>query len=155
MRKWIVEFGGNDKKSLLGILTKHKIGMNAYATQLFMNDKFLTSNLKKKAVIVEISVSELGFTEGALYNDIIRSAKNSGFSLCPLELAPIFRVKFLSQEKDRILTLASDKLESDENYPNGFYLQNYNNLYWLRGYRSTLDWIWEPNQLFAFVENNA
>jgi len=34
------------------------------------------------------------------------------------------------------LTIASVKPEINDNFPNGFYLRNFENVLWLRGYRS-------------------
>lgn len=154
-RKWKIEFGGRSKQELLLLLSEKKICMNAYATQLFMDQEFLTSSSSRIAEVVEKSVIELGFETGALYRDIIIAAERLGLKMCPLELAPQFRVQYLNQQEGPYLTIASVKTKDDDSYPNGFYLSNYGGFYWLRGYRSTSDWLWEPDQKFAFVESYA
>lgn len=154
-RKWNIEFGGKTKRELLLLLSEKKIGMNAYATQLFMDQEFVTSSSSKIAEVVEKSVIELGFEAGALYQDIIIAAERLGLTMCPLELAPQFRVQYLNQQEGPYLTVASVKTKDDESYPNGFYLSNYSGFFWLRGYRSTSDWLWQPDQKFAFVESYA
>lgn len=102
-----------------------------------------------------MSVLNLGFESGALYQDIIVAAERIGLKMCPLELAPQFRVQYLNQQEGSYLTIASIKTRDDESYPNGFYLRNYSGFYWLRAYRATSDFLWEPDQKLAFIENYA
>ncbi|WP_148059317.1 hypothetical protein [Sinobacterium caligoides] len=73
--------------------------------------------------------------------------------LCPLELAPQFRIQYLNQEEGSYLTIASLKTRNDDRYPNGFYLSHHSDFFWLRGYRSTSDWLWGIDHKFAFVES--
>ncbi len=154
-KKWQIEFGGKSKQQLLALLSENKIGLNAYAAQLFMSEEFVISSSRKTAEVIETSVGELGLKAGGVYQDIINAAQKQGLKMCPLELAPQFRVQYLNQEEGPYLTLASSKAIDDESNPNGFYLRNYSGFHWLRGYRSTADWHWEPNQKFAFLEGYA
>jgi len=155
INKWQVEFGELSKEELLVLLTKNKICLNGYAVMLFLDEKFTTSSSQRIAHLVEMSVANLGFKIGAQYCDIVEAAKNLGLQMCPLELGPYFRVQFLNQSEGPYLTLASKKTRKGESYPNGIYLRHSNELLWLRGYCSTSDWLWSPEDKFVFVEGYA
>jgi hypothetical protein len=45
-------------------------------------------------------------------------------------------LEYLEQPEGPYLTVVLDRPESDENYPNGFYIRNFNKTLWLRGYRA-------------------
>jgi hypothetical protein len=72
--------------------------------------------------------------------------------LCPLSLGAFLRLEFLDQEEGPYLTIASEKLVNDENYPNGFYLRNTENSLWLRGYRASEDYKWSLDNEFVFIK---
>jgi hypothetical protein len=153
--KWKIEFGGLTKEQLLFLLSTNKICMNAYTALLFMDENFVTSPESRVAEIIEISVEALGFKAGASYRDILLASETLSLDVCPLEIAPQFRIQYHDQNDGARLTIASLKTKSDENYPNGFYLSHYSGFFWLRGYRSTSDWIWGPDEKLSFVESYA
>ena len=55
---------------------------------------------------------------------------------CPLYLAAFLRLEYLDQASGPYLIIASVKPEINDNFSNGFYLRNFENILWLRGYRS-------------------
>jgi hypothetical protein len=58
----------------------------------------------------------------------------------------------LEQPEGSYLTVASDRPESDENYPNGFYVRNFNTTLWLRGYRAADFCEWPLDNEFLFLK---
>ncbi len=150
-KTWSVEFGSLSKNQLLLRLSQQKINLNAYATMLFMSEAFTVSAVSKRVEVVQISTEELGFADGTFYADIVQAAQLVGLEPCPLELAPYLRLVYSEQTDTALLTIASVRAFTDESYPNGFYLSSKNDELWLRGYRSTSDWIWSPESSFAFV----
>lgn len=162
-QSWQVEFGGLSRDALLLELSAQKINLNAYAAMLFFADAFATLNKnelnknepeKSNTVhIGEVSVRDLGFRDGAVYADIVEAAKGIGLSLCPIEVAPYFRLAYLTQPNDgQMLTVASTKPFADENYPSGFYLRHSDNSLWLRGYYATADFVWAADSKLAFLQ---
>lgn len=154
-KTWSVEVGSLSKNQILLRLSKQKINLNAYATMLFMSEAFTVSAVSKRVNVVQVSTEELGFSDGALYSDIVQAAQRVGLKLCPLELAPYLRLAYAEQTDTALLTVASVRTFSDESYPSGFYLSSKNDELWLRGYRSTSDWIWSPETIFAFVDKRV
>ncbi|HRE22358.1 MAG TPA: hypothetical protein PKW21_15185 [Rhabdaerophilum sp.] len=145
-----MEVGGQSKKQLLLSLSANKIQLNKYAHILFEDSKFTTSERRRWVVVTDLTVAELGFSSGATSANIFASARAVGLELCSLELAPHFRLQFLDQSEGPYLTVASAKTNDDEAFPNGFYLRRLDGVLWLRGYRASADYPWEPSSRFAF-----
>ncbi|WP_148059319.1 hypothetical protein [Sinobacterium caligoides] len=73
----------------------------------------------------------------------------------PLELPPYLRLCYENQEEGPCLTLASPRIDAHLDFPQGFYLQKFNDISWLRGYVSSEDWLWEEKSKVAFIEEYA
>ncbi len=151
----MIKVGGVNKQELLRKIYDSSIGMNDYAHTLFKDEKFTITPVVTEINVIETSVSDLGYKDGALYSEIMDSALEKGFELCTLELAPHLRLQYTTQDDGPYLTVASNKTRNDETYPNGFYLRNNDDFLWLRGYRATSDWIWDSNSRFAFIAGGA
>ncbi len=153
--KWNAQYGGASKEELLLQLAKNKISLNAYASLLFLNSNFETSACIKSCIVVEVTALELGINIKATYEEIVNKAISKGLQLCPLELAVSLRGQLLEQEEGPLVTVASEVKDWNEEAPNGFYLQKFNNSLWLRGYTCSKDWLWEPQSKFLFIEKNT
>ncbi len=154
-KKWNVKYGGASKEDLLIDLAKKKINLNAYASLIFLNSGFKTSELPKSCIAVEVTPLDLGINVKATYDEIVNEALLKGFKLCPLELAVALRVHYQEQPEGPLITVASEVKSWDDTVPNGFYLRKFNNNLWLRGYTCSKDWLWEPESKFVFIESNA
>ena len=150
-----MEYGGHTKYELLTTMAKCNICMNAYATMLFMNDKFVTCVGKRKANLVEVSPRILGFSSPATIAELVVAAKDRDLASCPIELAIYLRLKYTDQDEGPMLTVYSDKLESDSEFPSGLYLQNHSGNLWLRGYRASNDWLLELDDKLVFLNSCA
>jgi hypothetical protein len=106
---------------------------------------------------------ELGFPDGATYQELVAAAERRGLSLCPLELGPHLRLQFPEQPEGFIgqppsqnrappgsITVASVPLANDEETPHGFYLRRIEGALWLRGYRSWPGHIWNSHDVLVF-----
>ena len=148
-----LQIGGQSKTDLLSSLGAHGIQFNKYAHMLFDDPGFTTSESSRWVVVTDVTVAELGLAAGSISADIFARARSFGLELCPLELAPHFRIQFLNQPEGPYLTVASAKTRDDEAYPNGFYLRRLDGTLWLRGYRATADYPWEPTSRFVFLSH--
>lgn len=147
-----LEIGGQGKAELLSSLHERGIQLNRYAQILFDDPVFVTSETSRWVCPTEVSVAGLGLAAGATSAEIFAEAARIGLALCPLELAPRLRLELLDQTEGPYLTVASQKTrDDDEEYPNGFYLRRTDGILWLRGYRATADFIWEPTSRFVFL----
>ncbi|MFJ3390504.1 helicase [Lysinibacillus sp. NPDC086135] len=163
-----VEVGSLTKSQLIQKLQQYSILMNEYGEKLFTADKFTTSDKKYSLQTVELTVGDLGFPDGANTDRIFKRAEELGLKLCPLELGPYLRMEYLDQTEgysgDSLqqqqapsgsITIASEKLTEDDNFPKGFYLRRINGILWLRGYRADHLHIWNPNDHFIFCQKNT
>ncbi|WP_046225877.1 hypothetical protein [Paenibacillus dauci] len=166
--KRIVEIGGLTKTQLLHKLQQHSIMMNELGKTLITDNKFTTSDIKYSLPTVELTVGQLGFPEGATIDQIFDRADQSGLALCPLELGPHLRLAYLEQPESYgdqpvqqhrapagSVTIASEILTEDEEFPKGFYLRKINGVLWLRGYIADHLHVWSPDDHFIFVQTTS
>ena len=69
--------------------------MNVSAERLFADDRLTTSKTCYKLKTVELTLRDLGFSEGATAAQISERASELGLELCPLELGPHLRLQYL------------------------------------------------------------
>jgi hypothetical protein len=161
-----IEIGGWTKSQLIEKLQQSFIMMNEYGERLFADDRFTTSEIKYTLPTVELTVSDLGFPDGATTAQIFSKARELGLELCPLELGPYLRMEYLDQTEgysgdflqrhqapSGSITIASEILTEDDDFPKGFYLRKINGVLWLRGYRADNLHVWNPDDHFVFCHN--
>lgn len=124
---------------------------NKYAETLLGSSYFQVSENKSLVKLVKVSLSDLEFKEEPFFVDICRAALDKGLSLCPLELGAFLRLEYLEQPEGTYLTIASKTPNDDREYPNGFYIRNFDGKLWLRGYRSDDDYPWPIDSKFIFI----
>ena len=158
-----VRVGGMDKRDLLQALREHKVQLNQAAKILFEDRRFTPRSQSKVIEIAFLTVADLGFGEGATYEQLMARALQSGLVESPLELGPYLRMQFLHQPEGTddspttqhraprgSITVASSPLDNCEKTPKGFYLRRIDGVLWLRGYWSWPGHIWSPEDLLVF-----
>ena len=156
-----VEFGGLRKAELLAILENSSILLNEYANILISSNLFITSKTRQVVSVIEISIKDLGFSDGANLVEIRNRASELGLLECPIELGPYFRLQYLDQVEDKEIsknkapkgsvTIISKPLLDSDDFPKGFYLRRINGKLWLRGYKCDMEYKWEPFDTLAFL----
>jgi hypothetical protein len=157
-----VRVGGMDKRELVQTLREHNVQLNQAAETLFDDRRFTPLGQSQIIEIAVLSVADLGFGEGATYEQLTARALESGLVECPLELGPHLRVQFLDQPEGSAgfpatkhqappgsITVASSPLDDCYETPKGFYLRRINGVLWLRGYRSWPGHIWSPEDVLV------
>jgi hypothetical protein len=158
-----VQVGGLTKAELVQELQKNAISMNESAETLFASDLFTTAETQSSMTVVELTVQNLGLLQGATLAEIYERARALGLLLCPLELGPHLRLQYLDQPEGYVgqpvrqhqapsgsITIASEPLMQDDDFPKGFYLRRIKGVLWLRGYLSRSEHVWEPDDHFIF-----
>jgi hypothetical protein len=158
-----VQVGGLTKSELMEELQRNAISMNESGERLFASEYFMTSATRYSVMTVELAIRDLGFPQGATIAEIYARAAAHGLGLCPLELGPHLRLQYLDQPEgywgqpvrqhqapSGSITIASEKLTEDDDFPKGFYLRRIKGELWLRGYSSGAEHIWEPDDHFIF-----
>jgi hypothetical protein len=159
-----VRIGGTTKQALLAELQACGVQLNEIARTIFAHHDFETSDEPAVIETKELSVGDLGHTEGATIAEVHASAARRGLSLCPLELAPHLRLQFMEQPEGYwghppsehrappgSLTIAAQPLATDDGDLLGFYLRRIRGVLWLRGYRSPAEHVWSAEDRFLFA----
>lgn len=157
-----VSFGGHSRPELLEMLSSAGVRTNEYAQTLLKNPVF-DQPAKSAIRVLERSVENLGLLEGGTLSEIFEAAVSQGLDVVPLVAAPYIRIALSNQAQasDAVLsggrvpsgsvTIASYPPSVDEEYPKGFYLRIVDGESWLRGYRCSDDYVFEPVSRFLFV----
>lgn len=159
----IIQVGGLTRSEILEELQANAVALNESAQQLLASDLFTTSATRYSVTTVELTVREFGLPQGAAITEIYARAAALGLGLCPLELGPHFRLQYLDQSEgywgkpvrqhrapSGSITIASEKLTEEDDFPKGFYLRRIKGVLWLRGYYSGPEYVWEPDDHFIF-----
>lgn len=159
-----VRLRGWSKELLLTQLLGRGVQLNAAGRTLFADERFTTSNCTSVWKTIETSVASLGFPGGATFSQFCQKAAEHGLELCPLELGPYLRIDFLDQDEGELgqpqslhaappgsLTVVSQPLTTVDETPKGFYLRKIKGVLWLRGYFSTAEHVWNPQDRLIFA----
>ncbi len=142
--------GGASADELVKQLVRHDVSLNPYAEQLLSDPNFPTSTQSVECRTVQVRARDLGFPDGAFFSDITRAATTVGLEVCPLELAPHFRLQFPEEISEQRVTVTSNRLYESDEFPRGFYLQHRDGQSWLRAYRASDDHLWDPDEWLVF-----
>lgn len=151
---WI---GGLSKEELLQNLNDNKISINEYGLQIINHKNFIITPTREKLQTVEISLSDLGFSNGATTQEVYQQAQEFGLKLCPSELAVHMRLQYIdfNQPIDPVSghwqNIAMKELSDDLDFPRGFYLRRREDGFWIRGYRSSPEHLWSSSDRFVFM----
>lgn len=158
-----VTVGGKSKAELRELLRSACVELNAYAERIFESGLFTVSDTPRQVRIAEVSVEGLGFPGGAVMPDILAGARELGLGPCPAELGPYLRLAYAEQPgvegslsgggkaPEGALTVVSEPLSADDDFPKGFYLRKVNGVLWLRGYRSDAQHVLPPGDRLVFA----
>lgn len=151
------------KSKILTVLKSNNIYINKYAKTYMNHSRFQTEGVRSYITVVLCSLKELGLKNGAVYADIFSRAIELGLYPCQPSTGLFLRLSYLNQapSKDSILsgthrspdsavTVLSDFLEKDNNFPKGLYLRNVDGILWLRGYICDETYNWSLEDVFAF-----
>lgn len=137
------------------------MSLNASAEVLLNSDVF-DRQQRDSLRIVQRTVGQLGFRDGATLSSIFARAQELGLSLCPAITGPYLRLALTNQKSvygsvasngsapSGSITVAATPIDDDDEFPKGFYLRTVDGVLWLRGYRATEEHIWLPVDCFAF-----
>jgi hypothetical protein len=163
-----VAFGGMTKPELLEALQTYGVELNDYARLLFDSNLFQTSARRRTLETVELSVLDLGFAQGATAAAILKAATARGLALCPLELGPHLRLQNKDQPEGSTgfpptkhcappgsITIASEPLAEDDDFPKGFYLRRIEGTLWLKAYCASPEHVRAPEDRLVFCHGAA
>ncbi|MDQ1218271.1 hypothetical protein [Microbacterium arborescens] len=107
-------------------------------------------------------MGELGFPAGATLPRILAAARERGLRPCPPQTGPYLRLTYLGQPSapdnrtnegrapTAPLTLVTERLSPDDDYPRGFYLRTIDGKPWLRGFRCDDEHVFSAHDRLVF-----
>ncbi len=147
-----ISIGGLAKEPLLQRLVDAGIQFNKYAHILFEHRLFSPDHPTERVKLVKVKLSHLNLSSPCSFQEILNRASSMRLRACPLYLSAFLRLEYLDQPEGPYLTLASAQPEKDDNYPTGFYIRNFENSLWLRGYRAIGEAEWPQDNEFIFLD---
>jgi hypothetical protein len=160
-----VRVGGKNKEKLLAELERAGIQLNEAARTLLSSKQFTTSMPSRQLITVELTVRQLGFTQGATLCALHDQATALGLFPPPLDLGPHLRLQYLDQAEGfwghpvtehqappGSITIASAPLSEEDEFPKGFYLRRIKGALWLRGYRCGMEHLWNSGDRLVFCQ---
>lgn len=148
-----IYIGGSTKEEIIKRLYEQNISFNDYGFTLFEHPDFTPSIEIEKVKLVKLSLNELNLNHNCSFEDFVQRASEFNLRLCPLYLAAYLRLEYLEQVEGPYLTIASNKPKGP-NLPNGFYLRNFENKLWLRGFKADGFTGWPEDNEFVFIKND-
>ena len=148
-----ISIGGLSQEELIHQLVEAGIQFNQYANTLFEHPTFSPSKDVVNAKLIKINLSELNLNNPCSLQKLMTQASQIGLKPCPLYLGAFLRLEYLDQPEGPYLTIISSPLENDENDPTGFYIRNFDQSLWLRGYQANGDTEWPSSNEFIFLSN--
>lgn len=156
-----LQIGGMTRSELLGELRSRGVLLNSYAETL-IDDAVFGLRGREEIGIVERNVGDLGFSAGATLPQVFAAACEQRLGLCPADTGPYLRLAMTWQANapDSVLSagkspagalkVASTPVSDDVAFPRGFYLRVVDGQHWLRGFRCDDEYLFSPEDRFAF-----
>lgn len=94
-------------------------------------NKVVVAKQKTELDIVVVSVDELGFKDGARYDQICARGKEFGLELCPFEVGPQLRLQYTDQPVGEWLVVATEPLSDRDGDLLVFCVERYGVGMWL------------------------
>jgi hypothetical protein len=93
VREQEITIGGKTKDQLVAELTAENLKISSYAAQLLDSPEFETKITPEPLDLIELSVADLGFPNGATTEEIYTRAEELGLELCPAEVGLHLRLQ--------------------------------------------------------------
>lgn len=145
-----LEIGGKTPEELEKELEKRNIKKSDYALDMLRSRDFTTLKNPEEIKLIRLKVRNLGFEDGATTEQIYRKAEEFGLDLCPAEVGPNLRLKYLDQPLNESILIAMKQISNRRDYPRVFYLARANDGLWLRGSWAPPDHRWSSGREFVF-----
>jgi len=113
------------------------------------------SQSKQSLDLVVLSVKELGFPEGAQYQDICKAAESRGLDRCPAEVGAQLRRQYQDQPEGEWLIVAMEPIRDSDGDPDLFVVERDGGARWLSASDGSPDSFWNAHFRFVFVRRQS
>tara|TARA_Y100000310_G_scaffold31967_1_gene30312 strand:+ start:22595 stop:23299 length:705 start_codon:yes stop_codon:yes gene_type:complete len=121
-----------------------------WANDILGKPKFKASESKEKVNLAQVSVAELGFSEGGTTEQIFRRAKELGLELCPSEVGPQLRLQYKDQPEGEWIRIAMNPITDSDGDPSVFNVGCVRVELWLNAFYASPGFVWLPGSVLVF-----
>ncbi|MEK7185229.1 MAG: hypothetical protein AAB726_01265 [Patescibacteria group bacterium] len=154
MKVWKTLKLGTGIKDAAGFRTAIKAaGMKVgdWANDILGKPAFTASETEQEVNLVNLSVAELGFKDGARYDQICAKAQELGLELCPNEVGPQLRLQYTDQPKGEWLIIATESIADSHGDLSVFGIEHDDGELWLGAHDGDPGDVWDADDRFVFV----
>ncbi len=145
--------GFKDGEDIFDALSAGGYHMSASSKDALSTSAFKTSKIAHEVKIVNVSVAELGFMEGATVKDIYIKATQLGLLLCPAEVAPQMLLQSL-ERRDEWVRVAMEPIVTMTGVPVVLSVGDEHNQLWLGTYNAHPESFWLSKERCIFLKRN-
>ena len=124
-------------------LKKADFRISDWGNDILGKPAFTVASAEEEIQLVNLSVADLGFKEGATYKNICAKAKELGLELCPNEVGPQLRLQYKDQPKGEYLRIAMEPITDSDGSLNIFNVEHDGDDLWLHGRIGDSDHFWD------------
>ncbi len=131
-------------------LKKNGFKTGDWANDILDKPAFTVAGAEEEIQLVNVSVADLGFKNGATYKGICAKAKELGLELCPNEVGPQLRLQYKDQPKGEHLCIAMEPITDSFGNLSIFHVGHDDDVLWLYGYYGYSVPFWSAYYRFVF-----
>jgi len=131
-------------------LKKNGFKTGDWANDILDKPAFTVAGAEEEIQLVNVSVADLGFKNGATYKGICAKAKELGLELCPNEVGPQLRLQYKDQPKGEHLCIAMEPITDSGGRLNIFDVAHDDDDLWLYGSLGYSVYFWRASHRFVF-----
>lgn len=131
-------------------LEKNGFQVSQWARDIMSQEPFTAAVTEEEANLVVLSVAELGFKEGARYDQICARGIEMGMELCPAEVGPQLRLQYSDQPLGEWLVIAMEAICDSHGYLVVFHAEHDDGGLWLHSYYGSPGDFFNADDRFVF-----
>lgn len=143
-----IQIGDQSIAGYADALTGAGIQISDYVSPIL--NKMMLAKTLTEVELVMVSVAELGFSNGATFNQIVNRARKLGLDLCLSEVGPALRMCYRDQPKDEWLRIAMKPIADSDGGLDVFIVGCDDGGLCLRASWFDPQGVWGPDHLWVF-----
>ncbi len=143
--------GLKDANAFLEALDSNGCKASNWGKKILGKPAFRVAKKKTEVDLVNLSVAELGFKDGATINDIYERAISLGLQLCPNEVGPQLRLQYRDQPKGEWVLVAMEPIADSDGSLSIFDVERDGGDLWLGAHDGSPDRFYGSYRRFVFV----
>jgi hypothetical protein len=117
-----IKAGGKSAQVLEGELERKGMNVSENARIMMQSEDFVTLTHSERFALIFLKLGDLNFTENPTTYQIYEKVKGIGLELCPPELLPELRLKYIGQPFGEFLFAGMKQIADSDGHPKVFSL---------------------------------